>query len=361
MEEKDTILNGWATFENEPENEDREIITKLLETIKDQISDDSIMSEIKDVIIKRVTKVNDQKLWGLNLEYEDGNNNLNPCVYIQGSIDNIKDSENPDNKYKSEARKIIDTIEACGKDQPSGAKKITDIITFDDLDSFKDNINIRLVSRKLNQEFLEDSPYILFGPDLCGIFYVSCLNETGDNILSVKVTNDLMIKFGINLSMLMQIAIDNFLKKEEPIILPIGNVLADMLGGEDNLDDEMKEALGEDSEMNQLVVLSNSENCYGAACIMFRDTLKRTSKTLNNSNLVILPSSVHEVIAMPTEETNIEGLVSSGDADNFATMIQEINASSLAPADVLHDQCFFYNASQEVLYDRHGLRIPFLD
>jgi len=361
MEEKETILNGWATFMDEPENEDKEIITKLLETVKGQISDDSIVSEVKEILIKRVMKLNDQKLWGLNIVYETEDSTITPCVYIQDSINNIKDSEDPDDKYESEARKIIDTIESCGKSHPLKAKEMADTINLNDLDSFKDNINIRLVSRKLNQEYLEDSPYILFGPDLCGIFYVSCLNETGDNILSVKVTNDLMIKFGINLSTLIQIAIDNFLNKEEPTILPLGNVLIDMFGGEENVHDDVKEMLEETGDAQHLVVITNQENCYGASCIMFRDALKKASKLLNDSNLVIIPSSVHEILAMATEENDIEGLISSGDADEFDNIIQGVNTSSVEPADILHDQCFFYDASNEVLYDRHGLRIPFLD
>ena len=58
-------------------------------------------------------------------------------------------------------------------------------------------------------------------------------------------------------------------------------------------------------------------------------------KKEKNSNLFILPSSIHEVLLLPeTQEFN---------KDELANMVQDINKYVVSDMDFLSDNVYFYN------------------
>ena len=55
-----------------------------------------------------------------------------------------------------------------------------------------------------------------------------------------------------------------------------------------------------------------------------------------NSNLLVIPSSVHETIVLPYEESNMDS------AFLFA-MVKEVNTTVISSADVLSDNVYYYD------------------
>lgn len=93
----------------------------------------------------------------------------------------------------------------------------------------------------------------------------------------------------------------------------------------------MAELTGEDYEQvpNGPIIVSNKERCYGAAEIL--RMLPEYKKRLPNGFFVI-PSSVHEVLVIPKQE----GM----DIEFLNDMVREVNATAVAPEEVLADHAY---------------------
>lgn len=98
---------------------------------------------------------------------------------------------------------------------------------------------------------------------------------------------------------------------------------------EDNFPAEMfnlGEMFGEESP---LTVITNRDSFYGAVGILFPSVQNRL-RALYGDRFVILPSSVHEVIAAPMEIYD----------DNLSGMVKAINAAEVEGGERLSDSAF---------------------
>lgn len=81
-----------------------------------------------------------------------------------------------------------------------------------------------------------------------------------------------------------------------------------------------------------MLVVTNEEACYGASAICDEETLK-TMASMIGDNFFIIPSSVHEVMAVPYKEDSLEMM---------SEMVREMNETSLPPEEVLSDHVYVY-------------------
>ncbi|MBE5842281.1 MAG: hypothetical protein E7304_12870 [Butyrivibrio sp.] len=82
----------------------------------------------------------------------------------------------------------------------------------------------------------------------------------------------------------------------------------------------------------EMYVLSNKEKFRGAAGILNHDLLQSFASEHDAKALCVLPSSLAEVILVPLKaEYNI---------DEFTAMVQEVNATQVAPEDILVDRAY---------------------
>ena len=77
-----------------------------------------------------------------------------------------------------------------------------------------------------------------------------------------------------------------------------------------------------------MAVISNKETAYGAAAIANPEALREASELLNSRNLYIIPSSIHECIAVPAE---------FGSPDEIRNMINDVNAGVVSETERLSD------------------------
>ena len=71
----------------------------------------------------------------------------------------------------------------------------------------------------------------------------------------------------------------------------------------------------------------------GAACILYPDVLRECSRKIGG-DLLILPSSIHEVILMPDH--------GNGNRAELREMVEEINQTQLEAEEVLSGQVYRY-------------------
>lgn len=89
-----------------------------------------------------------------------------------------------------------------------------------------------------------------------------------------------------------------------------------------------------------MYVLTNSYKLYGASCILYPGLLQQIAEQLG-TDLLILPSSIHEVIILPA--------VSSSHHAGFRDMVAEINQTELAVDEVLSSRIYHYSRSKKAL------------
>lgn len=81
-----------------------------------------------------------------------------------------------------------------------------------------------------------------------------------------------------------------------------------------------------------MTIGSNEARYYGAAIMMYSEKFRELSEALS-SDLWIIPSSIHEIIAVPMQEVPKEYI---------QMMIREVNRTQLAPDEVLTDTLYVY-------------------
>jgi hypothetical protein len=103
---------------------------------------------------------------------------------------------------------------------------------------------------------------------------------------------------------------------------------------------------------NLMYVVSNTSRQFGAYFITDREALIEVASEIKEDRFFILPSSIHEMIVIP--ESQVE------DTDALITMVKEVNATQVAPDEVLADNVYSFDAKTEELRTMDGTIIPFI-
>lgn len=188
-------------------------------------------------------------------------------------------------------------------------------------ENVKDRIYLRLISREKNQELLQEVPYIPL-LDLALVFYL----QIPEHILkrATALIYERHLKYwGRTLEELRDTAWENMKKLRATL-------------------DSVEALLGEDDigRISGMYVLSTDRKEYGAAVLADPEILKWCSGQLGG-DFYILPSSVHELILLPTD--------TSANLEELRALVREVNTFCVSPEDYLSDQVYCYDSGlQEV-------------
>ena len=83
-----------------------------------------------------------------------------------------------------------------------------------------------------------------------------------------------------------------------------------------------------------LYVMTNRSQTFGASCMLYDSALEDFAKS-QGCNVVILPSSIHEVLLLKHEK----GM----DFKDMREMVMEINRNEVPEEDVLSDSVYLYD------------------
>ena len=120
----------------------------------------------------------------------------------------------------------------------------------------------------------------------------------------------------------------------------IQEILIEMLNQKGIETDDIQNEMTKMQDEIPMYVLSNEQNYFGASVLYYPGALKEISKRFQ-SDLIILPSSIHEVIVLPVNGKE--------QFDEMNEMIKEINKDQVADEEVLSDHLYYYNRSTEKL------------
>lgn len=219
-----------------------------------------------------------------------------------------------------------------------------DISFFTDFEKAKEHIMFRVVSYEQNKEHLKDVPHIKF-LDLALTFYYQVdgvHRQKGQ--ASIQIEKEHLEMWKIDEGMLYDLAMENTTQKMPAVSKPMCEVILQIMAGEGIEPDE--EAVREFKEKNEdipMFVLSNEKSCFGASTIYYPGVLKKLAEGLK-SDLIVLPSSIHEVILLP-----VKGKEEFAELNE---MITDINNRQVAEEEILSDHLYYYDM------ERDELRIP---
>ena len=268
-----------------------------------------------DVELKVVTKNNNVKLTGLTIKSVESR--VAPTIYLEQFYENYRDGEDMD--------KILRQIAECRvkNDAPEGLD-IENIMNFEFV---RTRLVPRLVNLELNRGLLEERPHKVI-EDLAVEYYVILSKDSELGTAGVAVTNGLMETWKVSLDEIDEAARKNLPVLEKSTFRSMFDVLSGSMG------EDFAGMLPEESGM---YILSNSSGCYGASNILDANMMAHIYEKFDGE-FYIIPSSVHEVIVIPSK-LGIDGM-------NLASMIREVNMSTVSLEDRLSDHAYTYSISE---------------
>lgn len=148
----------------------------------------------------------------------------------------------------------------------------------------------------------------------------------GRGMGSTVVTNEMMDCFGVSAEKLYEDAVQNSQKIFPAKAAPMETILFGVPEEEAMKDDQMP-----------MVVLTNRSKVFGASALFYPDEMAQLAEKMGGSYF-ILPSSIHEVIAIPDD--------GSMKVKDLEQMVTEINAGQVELKDQLSDHVYHFNARE---------------
>lgn len=275
-----------------------EIIKIMVEMIRERMG--------CDVVTKDVPKNNGTvKKAIMIIEEGEEEVRITPTIYIDDMVAEIEA-----NKW-SIAAAVDEVINLHRNNKELGNVKY--IISKLSKEIILENVQYQLVNKCLNKARLETVPYKEF-LDLA-VLYRSIIERTEDGTAGFVINNQLCEKYEISQEELEEAAKRN-MAKETFKVTNIAEILLISIFDE-----------------TPMYVCSNESGINGATIMLDTKYFKELSEKLGE-DLIILPSSIHEVIAVPKlPEVELEAL---------REMVKDINGTQLAAEEVLGDSVYKY-------------------
>lgn len=215
-----------------------------------------------------------------------------------------------------------------------------DIRGFECFEQAKDRIIIKLVSYEENKDRLRDIPYTPFLDLAITFCYVISRNNSTGTKASIQIENEHLAMWGIDKNILYQVAMKNSVHLMPLRVNNMDDVIVEMLLHKGIEADGIRQDMENIQKEMPMYILSNQENYFGASVICYPGVLKQIAEK-TGTDLIVLPSSIHEVIVLPVSGRE--------DYHEMNNMIQDINRDQVAKEEVLSDHFYYYNYSSEKL------------
>lgn len=210
-------------------------------------------------------------------------------------------------------------------------------------DMFMDNVIVELLSAT-NREWLErvDRPYM---PVMDMVACLRCpFDSIDDQVAYIPVTNHLLDALGLKVDEVFERGIENL--TNDAVIHPMRRIIEEIL----DLHDEPVDGFSDN-----MYIVTNSNAAYGAGLMLSKSIQSELLDIFGRKGIMILPSSIHEFIAIPGDFMTL---------DEAREMVREINATEVAPEERLTDEVYLLTGTPEhpilAMYADLGLQKPSL-
>jgi hypothetical protein len=274
--------------------------------------------------IYKVMKNNSLELDSLVLQKEG--KNFSPNIYVK-----------PYYEAYQEGVKISELVyRLCNIYQNCTIPIVEDTFTYS-FEQMKPFIIYRLVNYDRNLKLLEKIPHIRY-LDLA-ITYHCLVREDEEGIGTIRITNEHMKHWKAHLKELHELAAENTKRLFPDILRSMEEVIRSMLLEELTGQEEMQEEvnpfiLDTSGQTNKMYILTNQKGINGASCLLYPDVMHKLSEEFE-SDFYVFPSSIHELILVPTHDNK--------NSKEYSDMVREINITQVAREEVLSDRVYYYS------------------
>lgn len=267
------------------------------------------MGDAYEIRVIQVTKNNGIELTGVGIIRQE--DSVFPTVYLEGFYEEYLRGEEID----SLAGRII----SCHEEQSMALE--LDMDFFHNYDSVKNRIFYKLVSFAENKKFLEDAPHLRWH-DLAIVFYYALEDEVMEGA-TITINRQHMLMWKQNAESLYHIAGRNTRRDMPELLVSMRELVEDVTGitvqGEDDL---------------PMYVLTNKDKRFGASAMLYSEQMHDLAENFG-SDLLILPSSVHEVLLLPDDHCQ--------EYSFYRQMVNEVNKTQVEPEEVLSYGLYRYS------------------
>ena len=232
--------------------------------------------------------------------------NISPCIFMEGYFERWKNCRGW--SMDRIVDEILETYQQCAIHQN------IDFSWVCQYDMIRQKLRGSLINAERNRKSLETMPHrqIL---DLCLTYYLE-ISIDEKQPATIPVNNGMMEQWGISEEELYEDMLAG-LEREKSVFDNLESMIARMMDCE------------EPQPLAEMYVLTNQKKLYGAVEMLNTKLLREIAEKME-MDLLILPSSIHELIILP-EIGGIEG----NNITYLANLVQSINDTELMDTEVL--------------------------
>ena len=242
-----------------------------------------------ELVVMPVEKVN-MTYDGISIRGKD--TNISPTIYINDMYE----------KYQS-CGDLEETLMAACDLMAMEFAKAPQVVDVDSL--YKDadeKVVFQLINTEQNKSFLEQVPHREF-QDL-SIIYKLVVNADAESIQSIKVTNSLAERLGMNEEQLFKYAAENTRRILPPRIRNMNDVMKEMFLS-DGMPEEIAEMMIREVPPEQtLWIISNNRGIDGAVSMLYENELHELAENLE---VICISPSVYKKFTVSAEPNRTGG------------------------------------------------------
>ncbi len=281
------------------------------------------------VRVQEVQKNNGMILNGLTIQKVGVN--IAPTIYLDSFYENYKEGRTLES--------IVNALSAVYEQHKVETDFAVEQIS--DYEAVKSRICYKLINAEKNQELLKEIPYVPF-MDLAVVFYI-LIDQSFDGNATALIRYNMLEVWGnpavdeiyelakMNTQLLFKGHVASMMEVMSRIIADNDNVDADLVNAFFSMD------VYEDNFL-PMFVATNKGKINGASVILYDGLLKTFAEKVGG-DFYILPSSIHETILLPAN--------GGMDVDYLIDMVRTVNATEVAPEEVLSDNVYKYLADED--------------
>lgn len=286
---------------------------------------EELIEELKDVLDETCAPVpikakKNNKLVYTGIRFDKKGKNVSPTIYVDDMYQNYI-------RGRYTMLDVVLHIQDMLKQQVEVGDVVNEIQQYE---GAKPKLRVALLNYSANQEVLEERVYKQF-LDLAAVSFIEVITENGVDGM-IYVTDNLVQKWGVDKETILNQSIQNMMTKERFFMASPEDILSGHYGFVAENDTDFAEAKG------GVYFISNERKQYGAKIMLNTDFLHKIA-IKHDSNLIIYPSSIHEIFV--TVEDRFMGKMLRADD------IQMINEHKVLIEEQLSNSVYYYDRERK--------------
>ena len=270
-----------------------------------------------------------------NNTYREGiiikSGHCNPVLYLEHFYELYSEGVS----FEKVIDKIADAYIRVAAETPQA--DLTEVFTWEKV---KDNVFPYILNKESNKENLKNYLYsticdiaIMYRIELGKDFTI----DSEESLATISITPAYLEKWNISLEELHEIAMSNNNRKKNPELIDMENMIIHLeFGG--SIDNLYLNPANVNLRNHRMFVLRNSGN-YGSNVLLNSCALNRVCDILG-SDLIIIPSSVHELIVLEACDYN----------ERINDIINDVNENNVEAEEVLGTHAYFYSKDEGLFF-----------